>query len=192
MTVLGLRFADGGPYATSPAVREAKRMNRRAWKLLSNDVIDGQGGQCLICGERGNLTCHHVVPRRDGGVDSRENLIGLCATDHTTLHLVERDVPLRSRLPIAVMVILGPSPAVCRFLRFAFPLLIRSGIGFHPAALRLCRVARDESADHGGAGGRMGLVIDPKAWQEGFNGRGSRTARNWVSVRGGNRGVVMA
>lgn len=138
MTVLRLLSTEGGPDVQSPPIR-LRRMNKRAWRLLSNEVIDGQGGQCLICGSTSNLTCHHVVARRDGGADSRQNLIVLCATDHTTLHLVERDIPLRARLLIAVMVICGPSPAVCRFLRFMFPLLIRNGIGFHPAGLRLRR-----------------------------------------------------
>ncbi|MGD0500721.1 MAG: HNH endonuclease signature motif containing protein [Bryobacteraceae bacterium] len=112
-------------------------MDRRAWRSLSREVIANQGEQCLLCGSSSNLTCHHVVARRDGGPDSRKNLIGLCATDHTTLHLIERDVPLRSRLLIAIMVIFGPSPDVCRFLRFLFPVLIRRDIGFHPAGLRL-------------------------------------------------------
>jgi len=138
VTALGLMSTEGGFYAINPPVRE-KRMNRRAWRVLANEVVDSQNGQCLICGDTGNLTCHHVVARRDRGADSRENLIGLCATDHTTLHLIERDMPFRSRLLIAVMVIFGPSPAFCRFLRFAFPLMVRAGIGFHPAALRLCR-----------------------------------------------------
>src|ERR1039458_180750 len=134
---LGLVTAEGGPCVTGPPIRE-KRMSRRAWRRLSNEVIDSQGGgQCLICGDASNLTCHHVVARRDGGTDTRENLIGLCATDHTTLHLVDRDVPFRSRLIIAVMVIFGPSPAFCWFLRFVCPVLVRRGIGFHPAGLRL-------------------------------------------------------
>jgi hypothetical protein len=140
MTALGLVSAESGPYVTGPPIRE-NRMNRRDWRLLSNAVIDGQGGQCLICGDTSNLTCHHVVARRNGGADSPENLLGLCATDHTTLHLVDRDVPFRSRLIIAVMVIFGPCPAVCRFMRLMFPFLIRQGIGFHPAGLRLRRCA---------------------------------------------------
>jgi hypothetical protein len=135
---MALNLATGGD-SQPPAVRpiRPKRSSPRRWRRLAHEVIDGQGGQCLICGAEGDLTCHHVVARRDGGTDVRENLIGLCASDHTTLHLVERDIPLRSRLLIAAMVVFGPSPAVCRFLRFVFPLVIRRGVGFHPAGLSL-------------------------------------------------------
>jgi hypothetical protein len=38
------------------------------------------------------------------------------------------------------MVIFGPSQSVCRFLQMAFPLLVRRGLGFHPASLRLRRL----------------------------------------------------
>jgi len=113
-----------------------KRLGRRSWRRLANEVVDSQGGQCLMCGARSDLTCHHLRPRRDGGTDVRENLIALCASDHTTLHLLERDIKPASRLLIAAMVIFGPSPSFCRFLRLVFPLW-RGGVGFHPAALKL-------------------------------------------------------
>lgn len=137
MIALGLLAADqGAPGVSSNAPIPTKRLGSRRWQRLAHEVLDGQGRQCLICGADSYLTCHHIVPRRDGGANVRENLIGLCASDHTTLHLVDRDIPLRSRLLIAAMVVFGPSPAVCRFLRFAFPLLIRRGIGFHPAGIK--------------------------------------------------------
>ncbi len=133
------------PSTLAAPVRE-KRMSRRTWRRLTNQVIDEQGGQCLICGKRAALTCHHVMSRRDGGADVRENLIGLCASDHTALHLVDRDLPLVSRLLIAVMVVFGPSPAVCRFLRLVFPVLVRRGVGFHPAELTRLRPRRTATA----------------------------------------------
>jgi hypothetical protein len=138
MIELGLTRGDCAPMAPTLVVPiRRKRLSPKQWRRLSNGVLDGQGGQCLICGETGNFTCHHVIPLHRGGVDTRENLIGLCGTCHTTLHLLERGVSLRSRLLIAAMAVFYPTPGFCKFLRLAFPLLIRRGIGFHPASLRL-------------------------------------------------------
>ena len=145
MTSLGLATTDyaAGRAGLSlvDAAGRGKRSGASRWRRRAGEVIDGQGGQCLICGGRAALTCHHVLALRDGGTDVRENLIALCASDHTTLHIVERSIPFASRLLLAVVVIFGPSRPVCRFLRLAFPLLVRRGNGFHPAGLRLRRLA---------------------------------------------------
>ena len=136
MTTIAITSAECG-LVSVPVQEKRSRSGSWRWRRIANEVIDTQGGQCLICGTRVDLTCHHIRPRRDGGKDTRENLIALCASDHTTLHLIERDLAFLSRLLIAVMVVFGPSEAVCRFLRLVFPLLVRRGTGFHPATLRM-------------------------------------------------------
>ena len=39
-------------------------------------------GKCELCGTTMFLTCHHIIPREDGGLNDLENLIALCRSCH--------------------------------------------------------------------------------------------------------------
>ena len=45
--------------------------------------------QCRACGERGKLTVHHIVPRRNDGATEPENLLTLCRNCHNQWHRCE-------------------------------------------------------------------------------------------------------
>lgn len=58
-------------YYASPAWRRLQRLARRVYR------------DCAICGSTHRLTMHHRLGRADGGADSVENLVGLCASCHS-------------------------------------------------------------------------------------------------------------
>ena len=44
------------------------------------------GYKCRKCGSKTHLEVHHIIQRKDGGTDHRDNLITLCHDCHTALH----------------------------------------------------------------------------------------------------------
>lgn len=60
----------------------------REWKAL-RDRVRLEEPLCRVCGR---LTNHvdHVIPRKDGGTDTRDNLQGLCQECHNRKTTVER------------------------------------------------------------------------------------------------------
>lgn len=61
-------------------------------------------GACSLCGERSDmdpmsfLDCHHIIFLRDGGSDTRENVVGVCPNCHRRLHISpERETVARLR-----------------------------------------------------------------------------------------------
>lgn len=65
-----------------------------AWKAARGSAIERDGGRCRFCGvteseyqenhDRG-LHVHHIVPKAEGGRNTPENLITVCASCHQTL-----------------------------------------------------------------------------------------------------------
>lgn len=64
------------------------------WASVREDVLERDSYKCRFCEisdeehrskyGRG-LTAHHIIPRRDGGPDTLENLITVCQSCHNTL-----------------------------------------------------------------------------------------------------------
>ena len=61
-------------------------------------VLSESNFQCAYCGHRDglNLTCHHLVQRKDKGENSYNNLIALCYNCHNGIHdsesIKEKDI----------------------------------------------------------------------------------------------------
>lgn len=74
-----LSVASGAnPYATAD------------WRRLSRQTVE-RDGACVCCGSPGRcLNAHHVQPRAEGGPDSLDNLVTLCASCHGRLEARER------------------------------------------------------------------------------------------------------
>ncbi|MDP9316397.1 MAG: group II intron reverse transcriptase/maturase [Chloroflexota bacterium] len=53
-----------------------------AWRNTKDVVVARDGHQCADCGSRANLDVHHILPRRNGGKDTLDNLITLCERCH--------------------------------------------------------------------------------------------------------------
>lgn len=49
-------------------------------------TINNDDDNCYFCGYRGRLHKHHMVKRKDGGLDEENNLIKICPNCHTTIH----------------------------------------------------------------------------------------------------------
>ena len=66
----------------------ALRLSGRKRKAISH--WKEQCRECQICGavpkSLRNLEAHHIVSRKDGGRENRENLIFLCAGCHFVVH----------------------------------------------------------------------------------------------------------
>jgi len=57
------------------------------WQRVRREVLERDNYQCVVCGsdESGDVSrlhVHHVVPRRDGGLDVKSNLVTLCVVHH--------------------------------------------------------------------------------------------------------------
>ena len=63
-----------------------RRQDQADYQRLYSSVLERDGWRCQLCGTRINLHLHHQVFRSQGGSDSQENLITLCAECHHTLH----------------------------------------------------------------------------------------------------------
>ena len=56
------------------------------YKQLRQQVLHRDGWRCQCCGTRLNLEVHHKQFRSQGGDDSEQNLITLCAACHSLVH----------------------------------------------------------------------------------------------------------
>ena len=70
-----------GPATATAASRHAATMSM---------LVTQRDGACVQCGSTHYLSAHHVDPRRDGGRDSLENLVALCARCHGRLEAEQR------------------------------------------------------------------------------------------------------
>jgi 5-methylcytosine-specific restriction endonuclease McrA len=66
--------------------RPRLHLETQAYDELHQQVLRRDGWRCQSCGQPTNLEVHHRVTRSQGGDDSEENLITLCAACHSNLH----------------------------------------------------------------------------------------------------------
>src|SRR4029077_15912863 len=62
------------------------RLDPELYERLRQQVLSRDGWRCQCCGARSNLEVHHKDCRGQGGDDSEQNLITLCATCHGDMH----------------------------------------------------------------------------------------------------------
>ncbi len=70
-----------------PKSKQLARGERRYWRTVASPkqwqaLIEAKGGPCRICGMRQSIQLHHLVPRAQGGDDTADNLVPLCAICH--------------------------------------------------------------------------------------------------------------
>jgi 5-methylcytosine-specific restriction endonuclease McrA len=63
-----------------------QRLDLELYDRLREQVLRRDGWKCQYCGARSNLEVHHKEFRSQGGDDSGENLITLCAGCYSLLH----------------------------------------------------------------------------------------------------------
>ncbi len=62
------------------------RLDSELYERLREQVLRRDGSRCQCCGSRSKLEVHHKEFRSQGGDDSEENLISLCASCHSLVH----------------------------------------------------------------------------------------------------------
>jgi len=67
-----------------------QRDPKRVWTLQEKGKgLDGQGGNCLMCGESldiGDARGHHIIRHAEGGMTVDDNLAVLCPKCHKESH----------------------------------------------------------------------------------------------------------
>ncbi len=63
-------------------------LDANPYERLREQVLRRDGWGCQNCGSRLNLEVHHKEFRSQGGDDSEENLITLCAGCHSLVHRI--------------------------------------------------------------------------------------------------------
>jgi len=63
------------------------RLDRESYEQLRRQVLRRDCWRCQSCGTMSNLEVHHKEFRSQSGDDTEENLITLCATCHSVIHL---------------------------------------------------------------------------------------------------------
>jgi 5-methylcytosine-specific restriction endonuclease McrA len=66
---------------------ERLRLDPVAYDQLRQQVLRRDGWRCQACGTMANLEVHHKEFRSHCGEDSEENLITLCTSCHSQMHL---------------------------------------------------------------------------------------------------------
>jgi len=62
--------------------------NTDKWADISDDKI-AQDKVCFCCSSTEDLLVHHKKFRRDGGNNNNENLVVLCRSCHSKIHILE-------------------------------------------------------------------------------------------------------
>jgi 5-methylcytosine-specific restriction endonuclease McrA len=62
------------------------RLDSELYDQLRKQVLRRDGWKCQCCGAKTNLEVHHKQSRSQGGLDSEENLITICAGCHSLVH----------------------------------------------------------------------------------------------------------
>jgi 5-methylcytosine-specific restriction endonuclease McrA len=52
------------------------------WQQIRLQVLERDGFVCQYCGCANKLDVHHIIPRRNGGLDTLDNLISYCRMCH--------------------------------------------------------------------------------------------------------------
>ena len=66
--------------------QERVRLDAKAYRELHRQILDRDRWRCQVCGSMQNLQVHHIEFCSQGGGDSEQNLITLCAGCHTRMH----------------------------------------------------------------------------------------------------------
>jgi len=64
-----------GPFSSN-------RRYSKQWHNIRRQILDRDKHRCQVCGRADQLHVHHIIPALDGGLDTPDNLITLCARCH--------------------------------------------------------------------------------------------------------------
>ncbi len=65
-----------------------KKLYSDRWDTIRRQVYMRDGYRCVMCGKKGRLAAHHIVPLRVSHNNSLSNLVSVCAHCHKKLESV--------------------------------------------------------------------------------------------------------
>ena len=76
------------------------------WSSIRKEVYKRDDYKCQNCGKEGSqganveLHAHHIVPKKKGGSDNKNNLKTLCVDCHNAIHHKDKMAPTRKGHPV--------------------------------------------------------------------------------------------
>lgn len=65
-----------------------KKLYTDRWDVIRRQVYMRDGYRCVMCGKKGKLAAHHIVPLRVSHNNSLSNLVSVCDSCHKKLETV--------------------------------------------------------------------------------------------------------
>lgn len=68
--------------------RKRRQLYTESWDVIRKRVYQRDGYRCVMCGKKGKLHAHHIVPVRISKDNSMNNLVSVCNKCHRKLEEV--------------------------------------------------------------------------------------------------------
>lgn len=85
------RFKPNIKKTTQHRIHEAKNKKKyytEQWDSIRKKVYQRDGHRCVMCGKKGKISAHHIVPVKLSKDNSQSNLVSLCDSCHKQLEHV--------------------------------------------------------------------------------------------------------
>jgi len=73
---------------TLQTAKQKKKLYTEDWESIRKQVYARDGNRCVMCGKKGRLHAHHIVPVRISHNNSLSNLVSLCERCHKIIEEV--------------------------------------------------------------------------------------------------------
>ena len=73
---------------TLQTAKQKKKLYTEDWDTIRKQVYARDGNRCVMCGKKGRLHAHHIVPVRISHNNSLSNLVSLCEHCHKRIEEV--------------------------------------------------------------------------------------------------------
>lgn len=70
------------------SAKDKKKLYTENWDTIRKRVYQRDGHRCVMCGRKGKLHAHHIIPVRISHDNSMSNLVSVCGTCHRKLEKV--------------------------------------------------------------------------------------------------------
>lgn len=81
-------FSINGRIKQVEASKQRTKFYTEDWDKIRKNVYTRDGYRCAICGKKGKLHAHHIIPVKISKDNSMSNLISLCNKHHRQLEMI--------------------------------------------------------------------------------------------------------
>ena len=78
-----------------PPRKRKQKMSKRTDSRLNKRIRKERGNICVVCSTVKRIKGHHIIPRRDNGPNSRNNIVLLCHNHHKIADRIQDNQFLR-------------------------------------------------------------------------------------------------